>query len=204
MAAATSPLFDRVVYINLARRPDRLASIQAQLAKVGLAGERFEARPHRMGCYGASLSHLEVLRQARDRGDKGVLILEDDYEIPGTAEEFWDALNAVHKQLGTDFDVCMLYTAPDLVGDEVSGTIRRVQRCSGAVAYIVRHTMYDQLIAAWEAAAPALLATGTHWYYALDVAWWPLQSSSRWYGFSPSLCKTGNYTSDTGMHPELA
>ena len=72
----TSPLFDRVVYINLDRRPDRRTSIEANLCAMNLEGVRFSAIAHRMGCYGASLSHLAVIRQARDDGVPGVLVLE--------------------------------------------------------------------------------------------------------------------------------
>lgn len=83
-------LFDRVTIINLPERTDRQRQIVRELRRVGLslstpgvvlfpaikpddAGE-FPSR----GARGAYLSHLNVLRQARQDGVKSLLVMEDD------------------------------------------------------------------------------------------------------------------------------
>lgn len=82
--------FDRVYVINLSSRPDRRREMQSQLERIGLSldapGVRlFEtSKPDdpagfpTLGARGCFMSHLAVLREARDKGLASVLILEDD------------------------------------------------------------------------------------------------------------------------------
>jgi glycosyl transferase family 25 len=82
--------FDRVYVINLSSRPDRRREMQTQLERIGLSLNApdvvlFEAiKPvdpagfPTLGARGCFMSHLAVLREARDKGLASVLILEDD------------------------------------------------------------------------------------------------------------------------------
>lgn len=93
--ASVSPfaMFDRIVVINLASRPDRRAEMQAQMRRVGLAlgtapVRLFEAvRPSdaggfpTVGARGCFMSHLAVLREAAAAGVDRLLILEDDLDF---------------------------------------------------------------------------------------------------------------------------
>jgi GR25 family glycosyltransferase involved in LPS biosynthesis len=69
---------DQVVYINLQKRPDRLAHIETLLSQYDIPATRFDAVEHSHGLYGCGQSHLAVLKLARDNGWKNVMILEDD------------------------------------------------------------------------------------------------------------------------------
>ncbi len=85
--------FDRVSVISLLSRTDRRRDMTRELERHGMpiqAGkvEFFDAfRPAgaggfpTIGLHGCYLSHLGVLRQARDAGVKRVLVLEDDAQI---------------------------------------------------------------------------------------------------------------------------
>jgi glycosyl transferase family 25 len=91
--ARLSEGFGLVRVINLRERRDRLREVTAQLAAVGVGFERgkvelYEAtRPSdpggfdSLGARGCYTSHLEILRDARDRGVESVLVMEDDCEI---------------------------------------------------------------------------------------------------------------------------
>ncbi|MFS0771434.1 glycosyltransferase family 25 protein [Sphingomonas sp. 1P08PE] len=85
--------FDRIVIVNLARRPDRRREMVEQLARIGLSFDhpkvlRFDActfddpagfpTPGTRGCFH---SHLGVWRDAAKRGDRSVLLLEDDLDF---------------------------------------------------------------------------------------------------------------------------
>jgi hypothetical protein len=86
--------FDRICIINLPERADRRRQVRRELRRVGLRDDgarvRFfpairpadaGAEPHRfpsVGARGCYLSHLAVLRAARDDGVRNVLVLEDD------------------------------------------------------------------------------------------------------------------------------
>ncbi len=85
--------FGLIRVINLRERPDRLREATAQLAALGLAFEPskvelYEAtRPtdpggfDSLGARGCYTSHLDILRDARDRSVESVLVMEDDCEI---------------------------------------------------------------------------------------------------------------------------
>lgn len=88
-----SDTFSLVRIINLRERQDRLAEVTAQLAALGTSFEPgkvelYEAtRPTEpggfdsLGARGCYASHLDILRDARDRAVESVLVMEDDCEI---------------------------------------------------------------------------------------------------------------------------
>lgn len=73
-------LFEGAFVINLPERVDRKCNMDYQLAKVGITDsvEWLPAIKHRYGMVGCSLSHLECVKLAKQRGWKTVLIFEDD------------------------------------------------------------------------------------------------------------------------------
>jgi GR25 family glycosyltransferase involved in LPS biosynthesis len=77
---------DHILYINLEHRTDRLEEIQRELVKMDLSdkAERFEATYIKeQGILGCTISHMEAIRLAKNRGYKNVLILEDDFDDDG-------------------------------------------------------------------------------------------------------------------------
>jgi hypothetical protein len=90
--------FDRVVLLNLKRRPDRLEETNAMLATIGWPfqePQRFDAVDGRAipipdnwpriggreGSYGCMLSHRNILQQAIQEGVETLLVIEDDVEL---------------------------------------------------------------------------------------------------------------------------
>ena len=67
---------DKIFYINLDRRTDRRDLIEMDLAKIGLVAERFVGIPYEPGIVGCGKSHLAVMKLAKERGYKNVLILD--------------------------------------------------------------------------------------------------------------------------------
>jgi glycosyl transferase, family 25 len=103
--------FERIVVINLPSRTDRRREMGQQLAAIGLAWDakavhRFDAiRPAERGQFptigtrGCFLSHLGVLRAARDAGVRSLLIFEDDIDFSPQLAAQWPAVSRV---LGTE------------------------------------------------------------------------------------------------------
>jgi hypothetical protein len=97
--AALSDYFGLTRVINLPERTDRLREITKQLQVLGMPFqpgkvERYAAtRPTELagftslGAHGCFRSHLEILRDARDRGVESVLVMEDDCEVLPRAVE---------------------------------------------------------------------------------------------------------------------
>jgi GR25 family glycosyltransferase involved in LPS biosynthesis len=178
---------DKIFYINLNKRPDRRQEIENELNTFGLTYERFEAI-ETLGCgiYGCGLSHLGVLKLARDRGYKNVLIFEDDFTFLVSKEEFETNLTKLFEG-GIHFDVCKLaYNLQEIehIDNEVIG---KLKYSTTASAYIVNSHYYDKLIDLYEWAMPLLNSTRQHWNYANDQVWKYLQKQDNWYYFKTRI-----------------
>ena len=185
---------DKVVYINLDKREDRRKHIESVLETHNISAQRFAAIEHSHGLYGCGLSHLSVLKMARDNSWKNVLILEDDILFNTTSP----ATNIAQIfESGLDFDVCMLDVNLQKYETTSEDWLLRVRYAHCAGAYIVQSHYYQKLIDLYEWALPLLLETGMHWVYANDAVWGKLQESDKWYTFKPQICKQMGGYSDT-------
>jgi GR25 family glycosyltransferase involved in LPS biosynthesis len=75
--------FDEIYVINLDRRKDRLEHAMLEFEKVGIADrvQRYSAIEHKDGRIGLIKSNLDILKKAKERKLKNVLIFEDDFEF---------------------------------------------------------------------------------------------------------------------------
>jgi GR25 family glycosyltransferase involved in LPS biosynthesis len=183
-----SKYIDHVVYINLERRKDRRTHIENQLRAYGVTEfERFNAfdRPGQ-GIVGCGYSHLAVLKMARERKYKNVLILEDDFRFVSSYEKFKKQITQFFESsISQNYDVCMLgYNLRQCTDCPEFPFVKRVQFAQTASGYIVNARYYDHLIELYEWAIPLLEKTGQHWVYANDVVWKDLQMNDIWYCFT--------------------
>jgi len=187
---------DRVVYINLAKRPDRRKHIESFLTEYDIPAERFEAIEHANGLYGCGQSHLAVLKMARDNRWRNVLIFEDDIVCNVSSQVFEQNIERLFTE-GPNFDVCMLDINMQRSKPAEHDWLIRVQYAHCAGAYIVQGHYYQTLIDLYEWALPLLLQTGMHWVYANDAVWERLQEVDKWYTFKDKICRQMSGYSDT-------
>ena len=185
---------DKIFYINLDRRTDRRDLIEMDLEKIGLAAERFVGIPYEPGIVGCGKSHLAVMKIAKERGYKNVLILEDDFTFLVSKEELDVALENFFSNV-KDYDVCMLCGQNMSVTPLKSG-LSKVFEANNASAYIINGAYLDALIELYERALPLLEQTGEHWNYANDQVWKVLQRKDNWLCFNPRLGKQRSGYSD--------
>jgi len=174
-----------IFYINLAYRKDRREEIERELNSFGLEYERFEGI-HTPGCgsIGCSYSHLGVLKLARERGYKNVLILEDDFQFTVSKSEFEEGLTALFANT-IQFDVCMLgYNLKNGTVLPSYPWLTRVYEAQTTSAYLVNNSMYDTLINLYEWSSPLMDSTREHWNYACDQSWKKYQPETNWYCFT--------------------
>lgn len=84
--------------VNLERRPDRLISIRNEMEYIGWEYEYFKAvdtNTH-VGC---SLSHIEILKMAKDRNYEMVLIIEDDCSVMPYAKSLLEKIESESDNL---------------------------------------------------------------------------------------------------------
>ena len=187
---------DKIFYINLDRRSDRRDLIEMDLAKIGLAAERFVGIPYEPGIVGCGKSHLAVMKIAKERGYKNVLILEDDFIFLESKEVVEENIQKLFTEK-PDFDVCFL--AYNLQRGNVVPELPfliKADETHSASAYILNQHYYDKLIDLYEWAMPILEDTLQHWIYANDQVWKRFQEADQWYCFTIRLGKQADGYSD--------
>ena len=191
---------EKIIYINLQRRSDRREEIEEELEKMNLTekSERFNAIPHTLGTIGCGQSHLAVLKLAKERNYKNILILEDDFTFLVSKTVLEDQLTQFFDSK-IPYDVCMIshnvLQSEELPNNTLLARILEGQTASG---YIVAQHYYDTLIKLLEWANPILEQTGQHWIYAVDQVWKPLQKTDIYYYFKLRLGKQRDSWSDIG------
>ena len=180
---------DKIFYINLDKRTDRREEIEQELNQMELSYERFPAIHNSSGSVGCGYSHLSVLKIARDRGYKNVLILEDDFTFLVSKLELEIQLEQLFNSFN-EFDVCFLsYGCNNFEDIPDKAFIKRVLDAQSASGYIVNEKCYSKLIDLYETCIPLLEETGQHWNYANDVCWRPLQKQDMWICFDKRMGK---------------
>lgn len=187
---------DKIVYINLNKRPAKKELIENELNKFGLEYERFEAiETPGFGHLGCGYSHLAVLKNARDKGYKNILIFEDDFTFLVSKKEFESELLNFFEAY-PNFDVCML--SYNLIKHEATmhDNILRVLNAQTTSGYIVNQNYYNKLIDLYEEALPILHST-RNLDYCNDQSWKKLQVKDNWYCLSKRIGKQKEGYSDT-------
>jgi len=181
---------DKIFFINLDRRPDRLKQFMDQYKHFNFDPEKLERfsaisiedNPT-LGCH---FSHLQVIKIARQRNYKNVLIFEDDFMFLIEPEHFYQKLKDFFS-LNLDFSVLMLayfHHNETRINDLVSST----SNASNAAGYLVNHSCYDELIEKLEYGLEMLENTGEHWNYVNDQIWKKLQGD-KWLIFNERVGK---------------
>jgi glycosyl transferase family 25 len=186
---------DKCYYINLESRTDRLNHIENQLKKMGLFDKscRFNAIKHEFGALGCSMSHLEVLKNAKENNYKTIIIFEDDFEFLITKDEFESKLNYIFANL--NFDVFMLSA---YVKNYIkhSNTIKRVKFALTSAGYIIKNHYFDKIISETEKSLFQLENTRKASLYAYDIIWRKFQEKDQWFIFVKKIGKQINSYSD--------
>lgn len=170
---------DHIFYINLDSRTDRREKFENQMKEYGFECERFSAicEPHN-GALGCTKSHLAVLRLAKERNYRRVLIFEDDFMFTVSSEIVHEQLSRL-LEIPVQFDVCFLSYNVMLSEDTPYSFIRRATNTQTASGYIIEQHYYDVLINNFEGSIDS--------NKPLDIEWKHLQCSDRWYYFTTRM-----------------
>lgn len=166
-------------FINLERRGDRREQFEKEASRMGIEVERFQAIAHQVPAIGCLMSHLAVMKLARERNYERVCIFEDDFEFVVSKEEFNTTLAAIPE----DFDVVMLgwYLNESAPYNGVFGKVLSATTTSG---YIVNRKFYDTIINNFEAALSLFVSNLRAWnviaLYSADQYWLRIQSTAKW------------------------
>jgi GR25 family glycosyltransferase involved in LPS biosynthesis len=166
-------VFQKVIVINLAKRPDRMAQIKAQLDAYKITFERFEAIDGQelgiTGVQACALSHRGVIEQYKNAGN--VFIFEDDAELNEDFEQLWDVFIA---NLPDDWQ--MVYLGCNKIDwQPIAKGIARLSAGIATHAYGAKQSVFDSMIDASKRAEP------------IDLSYMQLQVSVPTYVAVPSM-----------------
>lgn len=166
-------VFEKVIVINLAKRPDRMAQIKAQLDAHKITFERFEAIDAQelgiTGVQACALSHRGVIEQYKNAGN--VFIFEDDAEFIEDFEQLWDVFIA---NLPDDWQ--MLYLGCNKIDwQPIAKGVARLSAGIATHAYGAKQSVFDSMIDASKRAEP------------IDLSYMQLQVSVPTYVAVPSM-----------------
>lgn len=175
---------EKIFYINLDKREDRHNEIEKEFYYMSLPSERFTGIVHpASGLVGCGLSHLAVLKLARERNYKNVLIVEDDFTFQVSKDFFESQLSTLFDSK-IEFDVLMLaYSMSDQHEKSIPNlsSFKQLSYAHTASCYLVNNHYYDKLIDLYEWSTVKLIETGQHWLYANDQVWRQLQEQDTWF-----------------------
>ena len=179
-ASDLMPYIDHIFYINLDHRTDRKEALEGELSSFGLSFERFSAIKHSFGAVGCSQSHLAILKLAKERGYKRILILEDDFTFVVPKEKFVEEMNKIHHSK-LPYDVCMI--SYNVIRSEPTSESFWNKMIDGQTTsgYLVNDHYYDTLIQLIEPSIPLLESTYQKHNYAIDIIYKKLQPRDKWY-----------------------
>ena len=172
-------------YINLEHRNDRKEHVEAELSKIGITAERFNAIRMENGAVGCSMSHLKILQNALAQNMDHVLILEDDITFLDP-ELFRNQIDTFLSRFKTNWDVILLAgnnMPPHLQIDE---TCIKVTSCQTTTGYLVNGHYISKLMENVKMGLHHLLrAPERHVEFAIDKFWKRLQEVDRWFLITP-------------------
>lgn len=144
--------FDKIFCINLDHRPGKWEFMEGQFKKYGLKVERFKAingNPNNLkvpisnGDVGCTLSHLGVIKKAKEEKLKSILVLEDDAEF---IEGFLGKFKEYYKQVPKDWQ--MLYLGGSHLRPiiPVSTNVAKISHTYTTHSYAIKDSVYDMVI----------------------------------------------------------
>lgn len=182
-------MLNNIFYINLSHRVDRRQKVENELEKMGWSNyERFNAiklKDPRVGC---SISHLKVIKIAKERNLDYVVVLEDDVEFtqPGDLNVKLDAFS----RMNIDYDVLLLAGNLRPPVTHIKDFVFRAQKSFAGTAYVVKKHYYDILIKNIESGIRGLMNdSNSHPVNAFDTHWFILQQKDKWLIFLPRTVK---------------
>ena len=184
---------DKIFYINLEHRTDRKTHIENQI-KTYLdpefeITERFNAIVfnhnvggafRNRGGIGCSLSHFNIIKMAKEKGYKSILILEDDVIFHFNKDKFYELLETFYTNI-KDYHLLVFDTAgyQACMWKNHETDIPGIYKLSGSCctgAYIISEDFYDIYLQHLNEAIPKLIKGDNA--SRLDESWKKFQGNT--------------------------
>jgi glycosyl transferase, family 25 len=165
----------KIYLINLDHRKDRLIESKKEFEKLNLPFERFNAIKNENGHLGCTLSHLKILKMAKEKNLDYVMVCEDDVEFHVNRNN----LDNFIKNFIEDDNLKMFVPIHDIHNinsikkyNDIFFTSDDIIRTT---CYVVKKKYYDKLIKNFSISKKGLSLGLPSRSYALDQTWKILQ-----------------------------
>ncbi len=194
---------DKILFINLEARKDRLESITSELKKQNVS----EKKIHRINAHytpgnghlGCSKSHYDALQYAIDNDLNNVLIFEDDFLFSSSSKDLFD--NLFNQLEPKEWDVVLLTYSYGNTTDSKYPFLHKLTEAQSGAGYIVNKHYFKTLQDVFKESADNMTQEKTSKVdfepYALDQLWKKLQKKDNWFCFNPLLGKQDDTSTST-------
>lgn len=177
-------MLENVYYINLENRSDRKILVENELNSLGWKYQRFNAIKTKDGRVGCSMSHLKLIKTAKEKNLDYIVIVEDDIQF---MRKTWYN-ERIKNIMDIDFDVFLLAgnLRPPIFQTNYDNIVK-VSKSFTTTGYIVKKHYYDTLIDNIDKGIRLLLKNpgGEFNDNAIDSYWMKLQKNDKWYIVMP-------------------
>lgn len=186
---------DRIYFINLDHRADRLAQFQQEVDRMEFPHERVTrisaVSTPEIGVLGCAYSHVKAIQHFLESDAKTCMIFEDDFQF--TIDSNYLRFLVKHLFRSTpDFDLVMM--GGKIFKEETTDSffLNRVLDGQTTSGYILSRKFAPLLKANLESGIQLLeqwfdVHKHPHHDYCLDIYWKQLQPQSKWYRFKPKF-----------------
>jgi GR25 family glycosyltransferase involved in LPS biosynthesis len=186
---------DKVYYINLDHRKDRLLEIEKVLDDLEIPiqkRERISAiYDEQFGIVGCCKSHIQVLEKFIESGYENCMVLEDDFQY-SKKDTFFINISNVFKH-GIDFDIIQLaYNDTHQIPQNTNYPfLRKFTKAGTTSAFIIHKNFAPQLLQNFKESLKLLsdyisIHNTKYHDYCLDVYWNNLPKT-KWFMIYPKL-----------------
>ena len=168
---------DAIIVINLARRPERLADFTREMERLRIFKySRFEAISEKDGILGCNKSHAACLADMIERGDRCVMICEDDARFLVSRDELDVLVEAFLNDERAEV-ACLAYHHLHPPKPYNRLFLRAADDTRTTACYLVKSSVAQELLHLVEEGIEGLSAGGDRMLYGVDIIWASLQRS---------------------------
>ena len=173
-------MLKNVHYINLEERKDRKELVESELNELCWEYERFNAIKNEIGIIGCGMSHLKLIKLAKEKNLDYIVVLEDDIQFMRKSWYNKKITEIINSDF--NFDVFLLggNLRPPLY--KINENICKITKSFTTTGYIVKQHYYDTLINNIKEGIQLLLKNpdGEYNSNAIDCHWMKLQAKDNW------------------------
>jgi glycosyl transferase, family 25 len=178
---------DKIIYINLEKRPDRRLFLLKEFKRVGVPANKLlridAVLDEKRGAIGCTKSHIAALTYAIENKLNNVLVLEDDVNFIPNINTVYNTLLAIEKLKDT-FDIIQLTAFDIKERTPYTSLLDKCNYCTMGTGYIVNKNFMEKLRRNMSEGVKKLEETNEN-KYTMDHYWSSLQPKSKWY----TLCQ---------------